>query len=223
MGPEGLMDLAAAVMLGVASHAAALLAANLRTGGRASRDVHLSHLVMGIAMAGMFVPSLAFGSARAWELVFSVLLVWFAARVVTSLFAHGPHVPHAAIHAVMSAAMLIMLRFPAGVGSTMSGMANGSSAVGSGAHLGPGIGLALAAVFCADAIAALATEPGGQAMFGARADVAVAAVASGPPEHGPTRSPVRRSVAHIVTSRRLADTAHAAMAVAMGLMLVLML
>lgn len=43
----------------------------------------------GLTMAGMFAPNWSFGPSVGWELVFSVFLVWFAARSVQSILARG--------------------------------------------------------------------------------------------------------------------------------------
>ena len=134
--PAWILDIFAAVMLLVAAVSAGQLAvarAWTRAGAR-DADIAGSHLLMGIAMAGMLVASLSTLPNVAWEAVFAVMTAWFAwclwresrGRGAGAL-AQGHHAPHL----VHSAAMLYMFAALAGPssggGSGMSGMAGGSS------------------------------------------------------------------------------------------------
>jgi hypothetical protein len=115
--PAGLLDVFAAVMLLVA----AVSATRLVIAGRAGRlgrpadpdaDIDVSHLLMGVAMAGTLVAALTTLPAAAWEAVFALLTAWFAYRVLREYRGgrglralvsehHAPHLLH-------SAAMLYM-------------------------------------------------------------------------------------------------------------------
>ena len=100
--PAALYYLFGIIMLWVALYGLALFGVSSVERRTAGRDVELSHLFMGVAMSGMFVPAWAFGPNVVWELVFASFLVWFVVRSVQSVQAWGLHVPHTAIHTVMS-------------------------------------------------------------------------------------------------------------------------
>jgi uncharacterized protein DUF5134 len=124
-GPSWLPDLFAAAMLLVAI-ASVLLMVGSRIGGlRAHTDIDVSHLIMGVAMAGMLVPSLSFGSDVFWRVVFTIACVWFARRTYQVLTDrrlseggshHGHRHTHYPVHLVMVAAMLFMFSVPDSVG-----------------------------------------------------------------------------------------------------------
>ena len=61
----------------------------------AGRDVEISHIFMGVAMAGMFVGQWAFGRSAVWEIIFGALLIWFLVETIQSLRTYGLHLPHA--------------------------------------------------------------------------------------------------------------------------------
>jgi len=130
MPPAWILDIFAALMLVVAAASAArLLAARPWQRGTAISDVDISHLLMGIAMAGMLASSLTTLPNTGWEVVFGVLTAWFAYRVVGDIRASGVRAlfgGHCAPHLVHSGAMLYMylaLTAPAMTGgSGMSGM-----------------------------------------------------------------------------------------------------
>lgn len=124
-GPSWLPDFFAGAMLLVAV-ASVLLIIGSRVGGlRAHTDIDVSHLVMGVAMAGMLVPSLSFGSNVFWRVVFAVACVWFARRTYQVLTDrrlrdshHGHRHTHYPVHLVMVAAMLFMFSVPDSTGDT---------------------------------------------------------------------------------------------------------
>ena len=130
MTPAWILDIFAAIMLVVAAISAArLLEARPWQRGAVITDTDVSHLLMGIAMAGMLAPSLTTLPNDAWAVVFGVLAVWFGYRVVRDYQASGARalaVGHCAPHLVHSAAMLYMflaITAPAaGGGSGMGGM-----------------------------------------------------------------------------------------------------
>ncbi len=127
--PAWLLDVFAAVMLLVAAISAVQLVAGYPSRwAHVDADITASHLLMGIAMAGMLVASLQTLPDAAWEVIFAVMTVWFA----WSAWRRAPGAGlgalaggHYAPHLVHSAAMLYMylaLAAPA-KGSGMAGMA----------------------------------------------------------------------------------------------------
>jgi hypothetical protein len=133
MPPAWILDIFAALMLAVAAVSAArLVAARPWQRGAVITDTDISHLLMGLAMAGMLTSSLTTLSNTAWEVIFGVLSAWFAYRVVRDARANGARAlagGHCAPHLVHSGAMLYMflaLTAPMAGGSGMSGMAGSS-------------------------------------------------------------------------------------------------
>jgi hypothetical protein len=134
MTPTWMLDLLAAVMLVVAAVSAArLVAARPWRPGSFVIDVDVAHLLMGIAMAGMLAPSLTTLPNTAWEVIFGVMIAWFAFRVVSDARVNGVRSlagGHCAPHLVHSAAMLYMfLAMTSGSMAGMAGMSGGSSAM----------------------------------------------------------------------------------------------
>jgi hypothetical protein len=136
MTPSWILDLLAAVMLVVAAVSAArLVLARPWRPGSAVFDTDVAHLLMGIAMAGMFTSSLTTLPDTAWEVVFGLMTAWFLVRVVLDAQLNGVRAlagGHCAPHLVHSAAMLYMflaMSVSAGSGG-MSGMAGMSAGSG---------------------------------------------------------------------------------------------
>ena len=133
--PAWILDSFAAVMLLVAVVSAGQLAvarAWTRAGAR-DADIAGSHLLMGIAMAGMLVASLRTLPNAAWEVIFAVMTAWFAWCLWRETRGRGAGAlvsGHHAPHLVHSAAMLYMFAALAGPapsgGSGMAGMAAGA-------------------------------------------------------------------------------------------------
>jgi Domain of unknown function (DUF5134) len=131
MTPAWILDVFAAIMLVVAAVSAArLVAARPWRRGAVITDTDVSHLLMGIAMAGVLAPGLTTLPNGGWAVVFGVLTVWFGCRVVRDYQARGARalaVGHCAPHLAHSAAMLYMflaITAPgASGGSGMAGMA----------------------------------------------------------------------------------------------------
>ena len=115
--PSWLYYLFAVAMLAVAAYGLMLLAVSVMARMTGGRDVDIAHIFMGVSMAGMFVADWAFGPSAIWELIFTVLLVWFVVQSIQSVIAFGIHLTHYLIHAAMSFAMLLMYVFPAGASS----------------------------------------------------------------------------------------------------------
>ena len=128
MTPVWILDILAALMLVVAAVSAARLGlATPWRKGAVVTDTDVSHLFMGIAMAGMLASGLTTLPDRAWEVIFALLAVWFGYRVVSDARSNGARAlagGHCAPHLVHSAAMLYMflaLAAPAAAGSGMGG------------------------------------------------------------------------------------------------------
>jgi Domain of unknown function (DUF5134) len=134
MTPAWVLDILAALMLVVAAVSAVRLGlARPWRNGAVVTDTDVSHLLMGIAMAGMLASSLTTLPSGAWEVIFALLTVWFGYRVVRDARSNGVRAlagGHCAPHLVHSAAMLYMflaLAAPASGGSGMGGMGGGSA------------------------------------------------------------------------------------------------
>ncbi len=221
--PAWLYYLFAVLMLAVAAYCLTLLTLSIATRRPAGRDVEISHLFMGIAMAGMFVGAWSFGPSGVWELIFGALLIWFVVESVQSIRRYGPHLPHASIHAVMNFAMLLMYWFP--MGSSTTGEVAMSMSGPGGSKLDPGLALLVAVVLFASAIFTLASPNKGASHFGSHAPASLVAsfaglpASNGQPDSGP--GPIDH-VEGIVATPWLVDLSHVTMCVAMGFMLLLM-
>ena len=225
MGTPAWLDyLFGVLMFAVAAYCLVLLVLSLAARRPAGRDVDISHTLMGIAMAGMFVPAWAFGPSGLWELAFGALLVWFVVRSIQSIQRYGPHVPHALVHAAMSFAMVLMYWFPMGLTSGSGSMS--MSGTPGGVHLDAGLGLLLALIFLGSAVFTLASPDKGASHHGTHLPAyAVAGVeGSGLPDH-PHGAP-DAATGHLesaVAIPWLEDLSHVVMCIGMAFMLVLMI
>jgi hypothetical protein len=126
MIPTWIFDLLAAFMLVVAAVSAArLVAARPWRHGTVIIDTDIAHLLMAIAMAGVLTPGLSTLPNAAWEVVFGVMIVWFAFRVVRDARANGIRAlagGHCAPHLVHSGAMLYMFLGMTSAAGAMAGM-----------------------------------------------------------------------------------------------------
>jgi hypothetical protein len=131
MTPAWILDILAALMLVVAAVSAARLGlARPWQKGAVVTDTDVSHLFMGIAMAGMLASSLTTLPNGAWEVIFALLTAWFGHRVVRDARPNGVRAlagGHCAPHLAHSAAMLYMFLAVAGPASGGSGMGGGSA------------------------------------------------------------------------------------------------
>jgi hypothetical protein len=223
--PSWLYYLFGVLMLAVAAYCFALLVLGALTRRPAGRDVEISHLFMGMAMAGMFVGSWSFGRSTVWEIIFAVLMVWFLTASIQSVQRYGLHLPHALVHAVMNFAMLLMYWFP--MASASSGGMSMSSSSGGG-RLDPGLALVLALALCASAVFTLASPVKGRTHFGSHAPLyaMTGPVATTGPQAG-SAAPDRASspvvaIEEVVATPWLVDLSHVAMCVAMAFMLILL-
>ncbi len=208
-------------MLAVAAYCLALLILSVTTNRPAGRDVEISHIFMGVAMAGMFVDRWAFGPDAVWELIFGTLMIWFLVESIQSVRTYGLHLPHALIHAVMSFAMLLMYWFPMGASAGAMSMSQSTT----GPKLDSGVAFVLAFTLFASAIFTLASPNKGASHFGSHAPAYVMAGATGSEDHevrpvGGAGSAL--AFEEIVATPWLVDMSHVVMCIAMGFMLLLM-
>jgi hypothetical protein len=140
--PSWLLDVFAVVMLLVAAVSAVQLAAGYPSRwAHVDADITVSHLLMGIAMAGMLVTSLQTLPTMAWEVIFAILMVWFAWSAWWRTrgaglggLAGGHYAPHL-VHSVAMLYMYLALAMPAGGNSGMGGM-NGMGGTGGSGGMG---------------------------------------------------------------------------------------
>jgi opacity protein-like surface antigen len=237
MPPAWILDILAAAMLVVAALSVTRLTATwlaaLAVPGRAVSgrswprsadgvDCDAAHVLMGIAMAGMLVPSVRTLPYGAWELVFGLATAWFGWRVARDVRANGVRAlsgPHFTPHLVHSAAMVYMYAaITGGGGAAMSGM--GMSGAGARALEYPTLGLVFGLVLAGYSVwdldqlsvqrRAVAAVPGGTTVpVGAGAAVSVA-----------TGSVVARG---LLTSPAVTTGCRIAMGVTMAFMLFVMI
>jgi Domain of unknown function (DUF5134) len=138
MTPAWILDALAALMLVVAAVSAARIALERpwRRGAFAT-DTDVAHLLMAIAMAGMLAPSLGTLPDTAWEVVFGLLVAWFACRVARDARTNGVRAlagGHCAPHLVHSASMFYMfLAAGAAAPAGRAGAAEGTGGMSAGA------------------------------------------------------------------------------------------
>jgi hypothetical protein len=140
MTPSWLLDLVTVIMLAVAevSIARALMLVLAATRPwrpvQMAADADVAHVLMGIAMAGVFTPSLATLPNAAWGAIFGLATAWFAGRAWLQRRRDGISglvASHCMLHLVHCAAMLYMflaLSAPSAGGGGMAGMSMGGSA-----------------------------------------------------------------------------------------------
>jgi hypothetical protein len=249
MTPDWILDIFAALMLVVAAVSAArLVAARPWRPGAVVTDTDISHLLMGVAMAGMLASSLTTLPNGAWVAVFAVLAVWFGYRVVRDYQASRTRalaVGHCAPHLVHSAAMVYMfaaITSPAAGGGGMGGMSGMSTL-----HIPTlafvfalilvgytiwdldqlsGLRHGLAVAIAGAATPALVGAPAGaEAMAGSGADSTVAGPPATSAEAGRSGTVVggRSAVLAVLDSPGTVVGCRIAMGVTMALMLILMI
>jgi len=100
-------------------------------------SVGISHVLMGLAMAGMFVPRWNLARDQVWVVAFGLVAAWFLVLSVRFAFQCGLsgadqdqtlHISHYLIHLVMACAMIYMYR----VSVPTSGASSGGMTMGSG-------------------------------------------------------------------------------------------
>ena len=125
--PSGLAYAIAVLMLGISVSCACRIALARRLGRRSHHDVDLAHLLMGLAMAGTFVPGWRIAPTGTWEVVFAAVGTYFlflsarcVARGNVTGDDHGRHVSHSAIHLVLAGTMSYMFWLTTSMGLSAS-------------------------------------------------------------------------------------------------------
>lgn len=124
-GLSGVAGTFAALMVVVTICCACRLVAGRVQGKHCEPDVDALHVLMGVAMAGMFEPRLSPLPGAAWQSIFAVTAAWFAWQAIRGRSSVAPghfHLAYPLPHAVESAAMIYMLR-PYQAGRGTAGMA----------------------------------------------------------------------------------------------------
>jgi hypothetical protein len=139
-GPGWLTGLLAAVMLTVAAYNVTRLVAAPRGGRAAELDADGTHVVMGVAMAGMLAPGLSFAPPRLGQAFFVAAGAWFGYQYLRTRRgqAAGPRrCPHPLPHLIECVAMVFMFALPATATASvgMSGM--GTALTGAAARFSP--------------------------------------------------------------------------------------
>ena len=154
VAPGWLAQALACVMVGTAAYCLGRLIYASAFGRRSQRGVDATHAVMGMAMAGMLVPSLRTLSTVGWTVVFATTTTWFTWTTIRpNRAADSTHQSNRLGHVVASAAMVYMvLAMPAGpsshdVAGSMGAMA--SPATGSAQVPALGVILGLCLLGCA--------------------------------------------------------------------------
>ena len=240
--PSWLAYAFAALVLAIALFSAVRLVAARRRRSQDEIDADGIHVLMGVAMAGMFVPRLATLPASLWEVIFAAGAVWFGWRAVQVRRARlagpaseaGPsghladpahYCRYPVPHLVDCLAMLYMFWAVAAVRSADG--AAGMSAMAAGRARLPALDLTLALIICGyvvwmgDRFPLLSFPlPAGT--------VTASSGLSGPPANAggaPNAPAVAQAVAASMPTRpflapRTATCCKIAMGVAMGVMLV---
>lgn len=121
-------------------------------------DVTVSHVLMGLAMAGMLVPGWNVVAPGLWEAIFAVIALCFFALSVRFVTAHGlmgsdddhvHHISHYLIHMVMGCAMLYMYWLGMPITTTLRPMSMSGPVTSAG---DPGLTFGLMAVLLASAV-----------------------------------------------------------------------
>lgn len=140
--PSWLADILTGLVLATAAYCAGRIVISLARGRRIELDADITHILMGIGMAGMFVTQLAILDTAAWSVIFGLVAAWYVVHIVLERGHDGARwagLRHHTGHAVSALAMLYMfLAVPAGAStSSTGGMSAGS--MGSGMSTGSGM------------------------------------------------------------------------------------
>lgn len=114
--PAWLGDAWALAVVVVGGYCAGRLVAAVVLGRRTHVDLDVGHVLMAVAMAGMFVARWRTLPDSVWDGTFGVGALWCAGRAAAAVALGraspdgraGPHARHYAVHGVMAAAMVYM-------------------------------------------------------------------------------------------------------------------
>jgi hypothetical protein len=217
----------AVLMVSVSVYCIGRLALASRLGRRNHVDVNISHVLMGLAMVGMLVPSLNVIPNGLWEVVFGIISLYFGAVTVRFATRRGvrggdhdhDHDSHSFIHMVMGCAMLYMywlgmpINAPASTSVSMSGPPSGAG--------DPGLTLLIIVVLFASAVWQLDSI----SVFSSPRQMALSTVGGGTRSGGTSGGGTETSPGRVEwpwLAPRLEVACHIAMCLTMGYMLVLM-
>ena len=236
-GPAWLASLFAALMMLIAACCAGRLVIGRLRGRDTELDADGLHVLMGVAMAGMFEPQLSPVPGTVWRAVFVAAAAWFSWQAVRAR-SHGQpgasRCAHPAPHAVECAAMVYMLLPP---GAQHAGHAPGMAMAGmsgpAGAAAGnPALALILALfmvgyiLWTTDRLASLSRARAAKHQEAGQSRQAAAtpspAVSSQRPP-GPGATADGRPAGRPSLAPRLAAGYKIAMSITMGYMLITML
>lgn len=113
----------AAIALATAAYCVGRLIAAAFLGRRIEYDIDLTHVVMGVSMAGMLVSRLSFIGATVWKAVFTVAAAWYAVRIIVSSLGrqHRSHrMRHYTGHLLSTGVMLYMYVTPTAPANDMN-------------------------------------------------------------------------------------------------------
>jgi len=143
--PTWLDSVVAAAMIVVSLYCVGRLVAAHQWDRQAAYDVNLSHVLMGVAMAGMFVPSLDVFPRTAWIGIFTAMTLWFLVQSAKSGIRwridanDGRSFSHQVFHLMMASSMLYMYG-PISSWSLASSSASSSSSSMAGMTMSSGSG-----------------------------------------------------------------------------------
>jgi hypothetical protein len=224
----------AALMLATSAYCLSRLAVAWRRRRPTDHQVDAIHVLMGVAMAGMLVPSLRVFWAGGWEIVFGAGALLFGWRMIGDARTKA-HSGHHLQHVLACVAMVYMLAAAtaavkaASGGSAMGGMGGGPAHF---ATLALVLALALFGyvVWTADRFTSLApvaalraNQAPAVALAPATPLLATAASGAGSADAQSVGQPQAEPGTRVPLSPRLAACCEIAMGVTMGYMLILML
>jgi Domain of unknown function (DUF5134) len=236
-GLSWLADSFAALMLATSAYCLSRLTVSWRHRRPTDHQVDAVHVLMGVAMAGMLVPSLRFFWVGGWEIAFGAAAILFGWRMMSDARAKrssGHHLQHV----LACVAMVYMLAAATSAAKAASGGSMGG--MGSGpAHFDTlALVLALAlvgyVVWTADRFSSLAPVAALKASLAPAVALVPAAVAAsqlpataasvaGSGEIRPASRSADEPRTRVPLSPRLAACCEIAMGVTMGYMLIMML
>ena len=227
MTPMWLTQSFALLMLVVAGYCVLRIAVSLFIKEPSGWDVDLAHALMGVSMAGMFEPSVAFGSALFWRVIFSILTLWFLARSLQAMRDYGAHLSHFVIHALMSFVMVLMYWFPQSMEAAGRGSAMASSMGSAARRPDAGLLVLLAVTLLASAVRSMGSARRGISHYGTHMPIpAIAAHHDGcrcsDCGGGSVEDRELVRLEAVVMSPALGDATHVIMCISMAFMLIVM-
>jgi hypothetical protein len=233
IGPEWLAVVLAALMLLIAASCMVRLVIWKTRGRETEADADGLHVLMGVAMAGMFEPRLSLVPGGAWRAVFAAAAAWFLWRALRgrSRRAGDWLCAHPAPHAAECAVMFYMLMPGSAAGRLAGGAMAGMGGSGPGSN--PAIALVLAlftlgyVFWTTDRLAALSRTAAAAASYRSPAPrlapaVAEPAAASAGLAPGLSAAVPARGLGGASLAPRFAASYKIAMGIAMGYMLITM-